>query len=670
MPLFSINRWYPFRPARMARWTGAIVVVIWISLLLALWGTRYADLPAPTWTGVTYVLRELALLVWLLGGAYGWGLLILSHFYIENDEHPNPFWAVGLGSGVLWLATLMVAALHLLRPAWPWLLIGSGWLALIPSTRRCPRPRLPDPPSCSVIHCFFLIVMICSLAYSLIAWALVPPLAWDEVSYHLPIPSVFIRSGGLVNIPTIVHSNWPSGMGMLNTLALMMGSEILPHLIVTAMTLLTALALARFARCMFDGEVAWLAATIYLAMPMVQYLGGVALIEGALGFFGLLAVWAGYVWLEGRRWRDLAMAGLLGGMTASIKLTGAALPLAVGTTALVWLLLRYRGRSWESILEFAGYGLIAVATVTPWYFRSFANTRNPFWPFLYSVFGGRHWDVVGDQIHTAWLHRPNLALTPWNYIGGLWYLTARPAQFGGLRMGPLVLAQLPLVPLFWRRKRWLVSYLIAVSWGVYTVWFFTTHQTRFLMGIVPIIALLTAYVVRRLLEQWSGWVAALGQVALILYFAVGLPFVNTRQQALVADRWPYVAGHVSREQFLATHVDGYPAFDYANRHLPQDAKILLATWETRGYYLDRDTVWANPIGQRVFKWEQIDDADALVGLLRSERITHVFWNNDFMIENVSTAADADRLLRDLVADYGELLYEYAGFAIYRLRIAE
>jgi len=651
-------------------WTSAIVAVIWTSLLVTMWGIRYANVPAPRWTGLTRVLRELALLVWLLGGAYGWGLLILSQFYVRNDEHPNPFWAVGLGFGVLWMATLIVAALHLLRAAWPWLLIGSGWLALLSSTRRCPRLRLPRSPSCSLMHCFFLIVMICSLGYSLIAWALVPPLAWDEVSYHLPIPSVFIRSGGLVNIPTIVHSNWPSGMGMLNTLALMMGSEILPHLMVTAMTLLTALGLAKFARCIFDGEVAWLAATVYLAMPMVQYLGGVALIEGALGFFGLLAIWAGYVWLEGRRWRDLAMAGILGGMAASVKLTGAAVPLAIGSTALVWLVLRHRGRCWQSILEFAGYGSIALAVVTPWYVRSFVNTGNPFWPFLYSVFGGRHWDIVGDQIHTTWLHRPNLAPTLWNYIGGLWYLTVRPAQFGGHRIGPLVLAQLPLLALFWQRKRWQVSYLIAVSWGVYTAWFFTTHQTRFLMGIMPVIALLTAYVVGRLLERWSGWVASLGQVALILYFALGLPFLNTHQRTLIADRWPYVAGHVSREQFLAATVDGYPAFQYANQYLPQDAKVLLATWETRGYYLDRETIWANPISQRVFKWEQMDDAGTLADLLRSGGITHVFWNEDLTIENVANEAHTEKLLRHLLADHGKLLYEHEGFAIYRLRTAE
>jgi hypothetical protein len=450
----------------------------------------------------------------------------------------------------------------------------------------------------------------------------------------------------------------------------MMGSEVLPHLIVTAMTLLTALSMARFVQQWFDGDTAWLAATVYLAMPMVKYLAGVALIEGPLGFFGFLTIWAGYVWLESRAWRDLAVAGVLGGLTASIKLTGAAVPLAVGGMGLLWSLLRRRDRSWQNALQFAGYGLIALAVVAPWYVRSYVNTGNPFWPFLYPVFGGRYWDSVGDQIHTAWLHRPNLAPTLWNYVGGLWYLTVRWTQFGGHRIGALILAQVPLAVLLWRRKPWLLGYLIGVSWGVYTMWFFTSHQTRFLMGVVPVLALLAAYVTNRLLQLWPRWLATPGRMALILYFVMGLPFVNARQRTLVADRWPYVAGRISREEFLRGHVDAYPAFEYANQHLPQDAKVLLAIWETRGYYLDRVAIWANPISQRVIKWEGFNDAGILTAFLRSRGITHVFWNEDLKIEDVTNEAHTDRLLRALLVNYGELIYEHDGFAIYQLSMAQ
>jgi hypothetical protein len=652
---------------RRRNWWIGILALVWMAFLATVWILIYSNVPLPRWAGVVRIVKEFVLLAWLLGAAYGWGRLALLRWHTGPGERPNPFWAFGLGFGVLWLATFVVAALHLLGPAWPWLLLGGGWLALLATLRPRPRLRLPDIAAWTAAEWFLLVVMAISLGYSLLAWALVPPLAWDEVSYHLPIPQIYIAAGGFVNIPTIFHSNWPAGMEMLNTLALQMGSEILPHLTVTAMTVLTALGLAHFARQRFDRNTAWLAATLYLAMPMVKFLAGVALIEGALGFFGFLAIWAGYAWLESKSWRDLIVAGMLGGLAASIKLIGAAIPLAVGVAGLVWLLLRYRHEAIRHVAQFVSYGLIALAVVAPWYIKSTVYTGNPVWPFLYDIIGGWNWDAVGDRNNTEWIQRPNLAPTLRNYLGGLWYLTVRWGQFGGVSMGAAIVALAPLSILLWRRKGWLLGYLAAVSAIFYTVWFLFTHQTRFLMSVVPALVLLAAYAFSQLLKVWPAWLAAPARVAMILYLIVGLPFVNAVQWQHIASRWPYIAGHVSREVFLKTHVEGFPAFLYANEHLPADAKVLLATWETRGYYLDRANVWANPLSQRVIKWEQFGDADDVADFLHSMGVTHVFWNNDLAFEDVPNQEHTDWLLTTLLAKYGHAIYDHDGFAIYELR---
>jgi hypothetical protein len=659
-------------------WIGTIAL-LWIVLLIVMWILHYTNFLIPRWSGIIRVAKEFILLGGVLGAVYGWGRVILAQLYAQPNEQLNMVWVFGLGFGVLWIATFVVSALHLLHPVWPWILIIGGWLAFI-RTMPPPRLRLPIVPS-TTIHWFFLIVMICSLSYSLLTWSLIPPLAWDEVSYHLPIPLTFIEAKGFVSIPTIVHSNWPSGMEMLNVLALMMGSEILPHLIVTAMTVLTAIGLACFAQRYFDHDTAWLAATIYLTIPMVKNLAGLALIEGALGFFGFLAIWAGYGWIKEGSWRDLFLAGVLGGLAASIKLTGAAIPLIIGITGLVGLLLHQQYGLKRSILQFTIYGSTVLIVVMPWYLKSIIYTGNPIWPFLYTAFGGRDWDILGERLHMAWLHDPNIAPTIWNYIKGLWYLTVRSTQFGGYRLGPLILLA-PLSLLFWRRNYRLMEYLILVSWGIYTIWFFTTHQTRFLMGMVPVLVLLAAYATNYLLCLWPSCLAALGKVALVVYFTTVLPFVDGRQWDLIANRWPYIAGHISRDEFLMSHVDAYPAFQYANDNLPQDAKVLLAIWETREYYLDRNAVWANPIGQRVIKWEKFKNVRTLARFLRSLGITHVFWNRNLAIEDVTKKSSTDsviteaianeiytdQLLRNLSTDCGEIIYESNGFIIYKLHM--
>ncbi len=650
------------------RWLG-LIALAWFLLLGACWLLLYGKLPLPRLASIGPLAKEFALLAWVLGGAYGWGRLALYRWHTPAGERPNPYFAFALGFGLLWLATFVVAALHLLGPAWPWLLLGGGWLALVATLRPLPKLRYPAVASWTAFQWFLLFVMASSLVYGLLGWALVPPVAWDEVSYHLPVAQRFLEAGGFVNLPTLVHSNWPSGMELLNALALSMGSERLPHLIVTALVVLTALGLAQFGRQRFGIRTAWLAAALYLSMPMVRFLSGVALVEGALGFFGFVAIWAGYVWLENRSWQDLVVAGALGGLTASIKLTGAAIPLAVGITGLAWLLIRYRNNARRNITQFLGYGLISLAVVAPWYIRSASNTGNPFWPFLYSVFGGQDWDAIGDRIHTTWLRRPNMPRTVWSYLTGPWQLAVDPGQFGGLIMGAAAFVLAPLSLLFWRSRGWLLGYLTAVVVLVYSIWFLTTHQTRFLMGIVPVLTLLAAYAFCELLVIWPTWLASMARVAMILYLVLGLPFVNPDLWAQTHDGWAYVGGHWSRDFFLERRVDGFPAFQFANEHLAPDAKVLLAPWETRGYYLERPTVWANPTGQRVIRWEQLKDATEAASTLRSLGITHIFWNDRFRIAGIENDAHRSSLLDSLLAEYGKAVYSHDGFAIYELQSA-
>jgi hypothetical protein len=212
-----------------------------------------------------------------------------------------------------------------------------------------------------------------------------------------------------------------------------------------------------------------------------------------------------------------------------------------------------------------------------------------------------------------------------------------------------------------------VGYLVAVSGLVYTVWFFTTHQSRFLMGVVPAFVLLAAFAFTQVLRLWPPPWAVLGRVVMLLYLVVELPFVNANNWQRIAGRWPYLAGRMSRSEFLASQVEGYAAFQFANEHLPADATVLLALWETRGYYLERTSVWANPISQRVIKGEQFDDADALAGFLHLLGITHIFWNTNVTIEGVVNEDHTNELFATLLDEYGQIIYDGGGIRIYELR---
>ena len=150
----------------------------------------------------------------------------------------------------------------------------------------------------------------------------------------------------------------------------------------------------------------------------------------------------------------------------------------------------------------------------------------------------------------------------------------------------------------------------------YTAWFLETHQARFLLSTAPLICLIMAAGVEWLMHGHGKPVQVLTSAALVLgILGTGWLF-DKDDQALLATRWPFLTGAETREDFLSANVPGYTVFDYANEALPENSLVWLALYEVRGYYLDRDYAWANPISQRYLPLERYTDAQALAADLR------------------------------------------------------
>ena len=90
---------------------------------------------------------------------------------------------------------------------------------------------------------------------------------------------------------------------------------------------------------------------------------------------------------------------------------------------------------------------------------------------------------------------------------------------------------------------------------------------------------------------------------------------------------PVVFGSETRDEYLSRTLDIYPAQKFINEHLPQNAKVALFG-DTRGFYLDRDYVWADS-GHNVEFSRKFDSVGDLVGYLKSRGVTHAMINFHF-----------------------------------------
>jgi len=357
----------------------------------------------------------------------------------------------------------------------------------------------------------------------------------------------------------------------------------------------------------------------------------------------------------------LLVAGLLTGLAAGTKLSGALIAMVLATLVLFYV---WRHRQPWTTVGFQVALLVGPAFLLalPWYLKSYAYTGNPVWPFLNTLFGGRYWDALGEEYHRAYLFSTNLAANPTSFLIAPWRFTTAPQDFGSFPLGLFVLGLAPWSLVFRPHRGKPVLYLAAVTGLFYAGWFLMTHQTRFLIPVLPGLCVLSGYALHRLLDGRQRIYRLALEGLVVALIAAVLPL-----RAEWGSRLPYVVGAQSRSDMLTAFSPATAAYVWANEQLPAEAKVLLMPYENRGYFLDRDYFPANPVSQRVLKLEQFDSAETLWRELKSEGFTHLLDNPYVVIDTIRDWPKIERLLADLKAGYADPIYERDGVVLYRLR---
>lgn len=635
----------------------------------------------------------------LLLAALGLGLIAFRAIGICDVSVFRTWLASVLGLGLMSTATLLIG---LAGGLYVWLfgpslvllaLVGAyGFLQCVHTnavTTYIVRIR-SDP--LSFVTTFLLVGMILSaLVWILGAHALIPPHEWDEVAYHLDLAKLYVAAHQIFYIPYNVTSNWPLNNEMLFSLALLLGSDIAPHLLMLSSTILILIGILIAGRHYFNDQVGLVAAALFMSIPLVKRLAGTSLIDVALGMYVLAAFLVLMRWRETQHWPWLVLCGAFCGFAAGSKLMGGGFAILFGLLVLGSVIgglgssrakmmpLKARNRPvsrFATLTLFkaaATFSLAGAAMVGPWYLRSFAFTGNPIWPFGFAFFGGRNWDALGDEYHMHLLidvWTVKLPRTPFGLFESFYVAVTSPGDLGGYGGGFGTLFALSVIgalliawwsPLF-------VRYALGISAGFYVLWFaFVSHQLRYLLPVAPLLALAGAYAFDWLHHR----VRFRSARVLLLVLLVSLlwrtwPWANEAERGLFVERTTYARGAITRDAWLDSQIDVMPLFRYANTQLPSNAKILLLPYENRSYYLHRDYFWGHPISQRVIRFEQFNSVSQLASYLRTLGITHVIDNPMWVYDGLRYWKHDRALMLALRDECGLPLVQHSEAVLYQL----
>jgi len=383
--------------------------------------------------------------------------------------------ATTLGIGI-WICVLQVLGIAARLDRAPVLaLVATGvglgaWRLLRDAGRHPPGPAAPpggsrrwrwrDAWSCGTTAERWTLVAVALLILPTLLAPLAPPMAWDELAYHLPHAREWARTGRLVVSDWLRYPWFPYNFDLLFAVPLLWGDDVLPHLVHAATGWLTAWLIHLLAvRHLRDRVVAGMAAAIWLLLSKGQY--DRAYVDMGVTLFATVAFAALHEWrsdaARGRCW--LLVCAFCLGIAAGAKYQALAL---LPFFAFVLALRDRRPSTW---LWVAGVLLLPCGY---WYARNALLAGDPFSPLGGRWFGFTDWNLADYQGQLADL-RDKAGWPDWL----LW-----PA---------LVVPFLPRA----RRDATVRGLLLASTWML-LVWVASSRYPRYLMTASPLLALLAA----------------------------------------------------------------------------------------------------------------------------------------------------------------------------------
>jgi len=503
------------------------------------------------------VLACATLLAWL-----GAGSLVLAPLGATGDRLLDGLNRIGVGALAFALATFAAGWASALSSAAYRLVFAltaaaGAWMAFrLLRGATLPRIRTWRPWELALAALLIAYAVLGAVATS------APISSPDALLYHAADPARFVEAGRIFEIPSNSSSYEPFNVQMLVLDGFLLWDSVQGAFAPFLLALVAAAAIAGAVERLAGRAVALLAATVFFAQPLMLWEATSTFIESGLACAVALAGWNLLRFARHGEETGLVVAGIFAGGAAGMKYLGLIAVLAFTVAAAIALRRRLTP---TRVLAFAGP---AVVVALAWYAKNAILTGNPVYPHL---FGGLNASAAAelDATMASFGHGHSIAdflFLPVRLLG------SGEGFDGGEFLSPLFVAFAPLALLIPAPRR--VRFAVVAGLAVYVfAWFVTSQQARFLVPLLPALAVLAAFGILALAGKGRlGRIVAVTTTAAALLVGLGISVVYAAQFA------PVAVGHESKEHFLRRKVSLYDGIAWLNDRLGKNDKVLVDTW--------------------------------------------------------------------------------------------
>jgi len=580
-------------------------------------GSLVGNLGGASWFGASIVdsivgslVAVLILIAW-----FGVGTFVFRYLKIEKAENHSHVLelvrGIAVGAAITSLVWFFLGLAVFYTTVAAIILTAIGALEGVLSLTRVREAKAESrvPERAGLFDKVLLLLIAIPVVLALIS-AIAPPIAKDTLLYHFSVPKAFIAQGSNAYIDGNIASYLALGTEMHVVWARLLGglyseraAEVAGSVTVWLFFPLLLGALFGWARELnISRRFALLAVLIVAAGPTAYHVASSGYIDVALALYVTLAIYSLCRWWREPSNTTMPLVAIFVGAALSIKLTTA---FVIAAFALIVLL---RARNPVAIapgsdtatlsagkIVALGFGALLLAGVfaSPTYLRTWAATGSPVFPFYMGIWPGKAegWDVersnlfqgMNSQYGGADIDRVNYVTAPLRV--SLAAQSENPSLYDGV-LGPMFLIGLPLlIWAFWKRDVAVEAKIAAGVAGVmFLFWLFSSAQLRYLLPIVPALAIAIAASV----ESLSGKGDALNKAAKFSLAGASIACIAT-SFAWFCQKAPLrvVLGGETRDQYLTRNLDYYPYYQTINADTAPDAKVWLINMRRDTYHIDR-----------------------------------------------------------------------------------
>jgi 4-amino-4-deoxy-L-arabinose transferase-like glycosyltransferase len=564
-----------------------------------------------------------------------------------------------------------------------------------------------------------LILLTAVLIGAIVILSWVPPVSRDALTHHLAVPKLYLQHGGIYEIPSIVFSYYPMNLDLLYIIPLCFGNDILPKLIHFLFALLTAWLIYCYLAKRLNTIWACFGALFFFSMPVIVKLSITVYVDLGLVFFSTGAIMSLIKWMESRfQLRFLIIAGISCGLALGTKYNG--LVIFFILTVFTPLVFISKSRSTVEVKEKAartglaklqlkalGFGVIfcaiALLVFSPWMIRNYVWKNNPVYPLFNNSFKTTQSvsseALDGNSAQTGSGERPlklkyssarwgSFALRKVIYKESWWEIALIPVRiffqgrddnpkyFDG-KLNPFLL----LLPFFafYRSSMdnplWRIEKKIFIFFTIlYVLYAFsqTDMRIRYIAPIVPPLVILATFGLHRIFAMAASGLPNVlgllfaGSALLSMMFALSLNAAYVLNQFQHVQPLSYILGQTDRDAYITKYRPEYAVIQYANRNLPDNARILGLFLGNRRYYSDRELISGNNLFRKSVK--TAESSDTILAEMQKNGFTHLLIRYDLFNRWSGVQFDdvEKGILKTFFKNHLAQLFSQSGYGLFRI----